>query len=245
MSNVLNQIGLELENHEQYEGENYEFENDEYEAFGNEFEALFESNYENQEVGMLNESEIMELTHELLAVSNEMELDRFLGKMFKKVGGAVRNFSRSSLGRMVGSALKSVASKALPFAGKALGTFVGGPFGGILGGQLAGMAGKAFGLELEGLSAEDREFEIGQAFVRFAADTARRASNLLNSKPNMPASQIARVALINSARHYAPGLFKTQGQSTTTPAPVAARSTCACRKRSGTWRMEGGRIILM
>lgn len=241
MSNVLNQIGLELENYEQYEGENYEFENDEYEAFGNEFEALFEGNYETMEEGVLNESEVMELTHELLSVSNEMELDRFLGKMFKKVSGAVRNFSRSSLGKMVGGALKSVARKALPFAGRALGTFVGGPLGGAIGGKLAGMAGKAFGLELEGLSAEDREYEIGQAFVRFAADTARRAANLMNTKPNMPASQIARTALTNSARHYAPGLFRNQSQSAT----PAARSSCACRKRSGTWRMEGGRIILM
>lgn len=244
MSNVLNQIGLELENFEQYEGENYEFENYEYETFGNEFEALFEGNYELMEMeGVLNENEVMELTHELLSISNEMELDRFLGKMFKKVGGAVRTFARSPIGKMVGGALKTVAKKALPIAGKALGTMVGGPIGGMIGGKLAGVAGKAFGLELEGLSAEDREFEVGQAFVRFAADATKRAANLMSTKPGMPAAQVARTALTNSARHYAPGLFRTPG---TTPAAASAgRGTCACRKRSGTWRMEGGRIILM
>ncbi len=244
MSNVLNQIGLELENFEQYEGENYEFENYEYETFGNEFESLFEGNYELMEMeGGLSENEVMELTHELLSISNEMELDRFLGKMFKKVGGAVRTFARSPIGKMVGGALKTVAKKALPIAGKALGTMVGGPIGGMIGGKLAGVAGKAFGLELEGLSAEDREFEVGQAFVRFAADTAKRAANLMNTKPGMPAAQIARTALTNSARHYAPGLFRTPGA--TAAAAPAGRGTCACRKRSGTWRMEGGRIILM
>jgi len=240
MSNVLNQIGLELENFEQYEGENFESENYEYESFGNEFEALFEGNFEMMEMeSTLNEGEIMELTHELLSVSNEMELDRFLGKLVRKVGGAVRNFAKSSAGKAIGGALKTVARKALPIAGKALGTFVGGPIGGAIGGKLAGMAGKAFGLELEGLSAEDREFEVGQAFVRFAADTTRRAANLMNTRPNMGAAQIARTALTNSARHYAPGLFRNQG------APSSARGGCACRKRSGTWRMEGGRIILM
>lgn len=240
MSNVLNQIGLELENFEQYEGENFEFENYEYESLGNEFEALFEGNFEMMEMeSTLNEGEIMELTHELLSVSNEMELDRFLGKLVRKVGGAVRNFAKSSAGRAIGGALKTVARKALPIAGKALGAFVGGPIGGAIGGKLAGMAGKAFGLELEGLSAEDREFEVGQAFVRFAADTTRRAANLMSTRPNMGAAQIARTALTNSARHYAPGLFRNQG------APSPARGGCACRKRSGTWRMEGGRIILM
>ena len=47
-------------------------------------------------------------------------------------------------------------------AGSALGGMVGGPLGAQLGGSLANMAGSALGLELEGLSNEDREFEAAK-----------------------------------------------------------------------------------
>jgi len=52
--------------------------------------------------------------------------------------------------------LKPLAEAALPIAGRAPGTFVCGPVGGMIGGKLASAVGRMFGLELEGLSVEDR-----------------------------------------------------------------------------------------
>ena len=62
-----------------------------------------------------------------------------------------------------------------PSAGRALGTFVGGPVSGMIGGKLASAAGRMFGLELEGLSVEDREFEVARRLVRFASATTKNA----------------------------------------------------------------------
>ena len=64
--------------------EEYEFED----------EADFEEEYESDEV--LNEEEVDELASELLEVSNEAELEQFLGGLIKKVGSAAGNFIRRS-----------------------------------------------------------------------------------------------------------------------------------------------------
>jgi hypothetical protein len=68
-----------------------------------------------------------------------------------------------------------LAKAALPIAGRALGAFVGGPVGGMFGGKPASAAGRMFGLEPEGLSAEDREFEAERGFVRFASAITKNA----------------------------------------------------------------------
>ena len=78
---------------------------------------------------------------------------------------------KSPIGQAVGGVLKGVAKKALPIAGGALGAYFGGPLGAKIGSGLAPAAGSALGLELEALSQEDREFEGGKQFVRFAANT--------------------------------------------------------------------------
>jgi len=70
------------------EMEGYEFEQFEAEQFGmGETGAVF------------NEVEEMELASELLGVSNEQELDRFLGDLIKKVGHAVGQVVRSPIGQ--------------------------------------------------------------------------------------------------------------------------------------------------
>lgn len=45
----------------------------------------------------------------------------------------------------------------------------------MIGSNLASVAGSALGLELEGLSPEDREFEAAKQFVRFAGQTVSNA----------------------------------------------------------------------
>src|SRR5262249_13183079 len=142
---------------------------------------------------------------ELLEVTNEQELEQFLGSVFKKIGGAVSKFAKSGVGKSVFGALKSVAKTALPIAGGALGTFFGGPIGATIGSNLAGMAGNALGLELEGLSQEDREFEAARQFVRFAGQTVQ---NAMEAAPHADPGTVAHAATVDAARLHAPGILR-------------------------------------
>ena len=201
------------------EGESFEFGNeDEGEVYG-----------EYQE-GVFSEAEEMELASELLGITTEAELDQFIGSLIKRAGSAVGKIVRSPIGRALGGALKGVAKVALPVAGKALGTFVGGPVGGMIGGKLASAASGALGLELEGLSQEDREFESARTFVRLAGEAARTAAK---ASPAAPPVQAAQQALAGAAQKHAPGLL--QG---------AAGATRGRGARSGRWIRRGGTIIV-
>jgi hypothetical protein len=64
--------------------------------------------------------------------------------------------------------LRDAARQSLPVLGRGVGQWLGGPTGGAVGADLAPAAGDLFGLELEGLSEQDGEFEAARAFVRFA-----------------------------------------------------------------------------
>ena len=171
-------------------------------------EAQGESFEMNEMSGELNETQEMEMAHELLEVSNEEELNMFLGSLIKKAGRGLSNFAKSSVGRAIGGALKAVAKKVIPIAGGALGTFVGGPLGGMVGSKLGSMASNLFELELEGLSPEDREFETARAFVRFANSAARQGASMASQRPSTPAPAITRQALAGAARQHAPGLLR-------------------------------------
>jgi len=211
-------------------------------------EGAFETAAEVQE-SPLGEAQEMELAAELLEVSSEEELDRFLGKLIRRAGQAAGRFVRSPVGRALGGALKSVARTALPMAGRALGTFVGGPVGGMIGGQLASAAGRAFGLELEGLSAEDREFEVARRFVRFGGAAARRAAM---TPPSVPPQTAARTAITVAARRHAPGLLRTGigGAGVAGVAGPATATTVAGPagygyQRRGIWMRRGRKIVLL
>ena len=171
-------------------------------------EAQGESFEMNEMSGELNETQEMELAHELLEVSNEEELNMFLGSLIKKAGRGLSNFAKSSVGRAIGGALKAVAKKVIPIAGGALGTFVGGPLGGMVGSKLGSMASNLFELELEGLSPEDREFEVARAYVRFANSAAQRGAAIQQRSPGAPAPAVTRQALATAARQHAPGLLR-------------------------------------
>lgn len=204
----------------------------------------------------LHEHEELELATELLEVTNEQELDRFLGGLIRRVGRVIR----SPVGRMVGGMLKGVAKRLLPIAGTALGTFVGGPAGAMLGGNLANLAGQALGLELEGLSHEDREFEVARRYVRLASSAVQNAARMQSS---MSPEAAARAAVIAAARQYAPGLLRPRrcpgsAPYANVPSPsisdvpyAAASSTFASStplpagsRRRGTWLRRGNRIVL-
>jgi hypothetical protein len=187
--------------HESHEAESHEHESHEHEsheAESHEHETL-------EAESPLNEAQEMELASELLEVSNEAELEYFFGKLARTVVRGAKRFIRSPQGRMLGSMLKGFAKKALPIAGTAVGSFFGGPLGGKIGGGLGNLASGLFELELEGLSHEDREFEVARQIARMGAAALNAAAR---APRNAAPGTIARRAFRAAARVYAPGLFR-------------------------------------
>jgi hypothetical protein len=194
----------------------------------------------------LQENEEIGLATEFLEISNEEELDHFLGGLIRRAGKALGKVARSQLARNIGSFLKPLAKAALPMVGKAIGTYFGGPVGGMVGGNVAPMAGQAFGLELQGMSNEDREYEVARRFVRFATEAARTA---LAAPPGTNPRAIAANCVVEAAKKFAPGLLRVatpmieQVGPSSVPGLPSAKITGVARNR-GQWYRHGNRIIL-
>lgn len=181
--------------------------------------------------GTLDEADEMELAAELLEVSDEAGLDQFLGSLIRKAGRAAGQAIRSSTGRALGGMLKGAAKKALPHIGRTLGGYFGGSAGADAGADIADQAGRIFDLELEGLSPEDKEFELARRFVRFASNAAQRAEVL---SPSEPPQAAARNATVAAARQHAPGLIADPGTSHTAPPS----------RTQGRWQRRGRTIVI-
>ena len=106
------------------------------------------------------------------------------------------------------------------------GNYFGGPAGGAIGGKLASAVGRIFGLELEGMSGEDQEFEVARRFVRLAASAAQKAA-------------AARSAVAAAARRHAPGLLSPSVGGTLSTAYGGGRA------RWGRWVRRGRKIIVL
>jgi len=218
----------EYDDEGEYEAEYETEDEDEYEDEG-EFEAEYEA-YE----AVFDEQEEMEMAAELLGVTEEAELDYFLRKLVKRVGRKARRFVKSKTGRRLRRILRKVAKKVLPIAGRAAGTYFGGPAGGAIGGMAGGTAGSIMGLELEGLSPEDQEFEVAKRVVRLAADATKKAAI---AQTKMPPEKAAKAAVIAAAKKHAPGLLR--------PTPSVTMPSMPGGKRSGRWMRRGSKIVLM
>lgn len=229
--------------------QNYESDYGEFEfEFEGEGEGESEFGYEGEAV--FDEVEEMEFAAQLLEITDEGELDQFLGKLIKKAGGAARAFIKSPVGRQLGGILKGAAKKALPVVGSALGNMVAPGIGGKIGGKLASGLGDAFGLELEGLSPQDQEFEVARSFVRLASEAAKNAASSAASAAGGSAQQAAKNAFIKAAQKHAPGLIKqANGGQTGMNGLSSQRDSRNGRgqsgSRSGRWIRKGNQIILL
>jgi hypothetical protein len=186
---------------------------------------------ETGETGVFSENEEMELAAELLGVASEQELDRFLGGLIWKAGRAVSQFVPTLIGQALGGILKGAVKQALPVVGLALGGYLGGEKGAQWDGQVAAAAEKVFGLELEGLSPEDKLYEGATYFVRFAGEAVKYAALTPTSAD---AKAAAQAAVVSAAQQLAPGLL----------APASASSAAPGHHRSGQWIRRGNTIIL-
>jgi hypothetical protein len=215
-----------------YEGE------DGQEMFPEVFQETYDEYYqaESDGEGLFNEIDEMELAASLLEISDEDELDQFIGGLLKKAVNTVRRVVPGPVLNTLGGALRNVARKALPMAGSAVGNWIAPGAGGRIGGQLASSAGRMFGLELEGLSMEDQEFEVARRYVRLAGEAVRQAAG---APSNVPPQAVAQRALMNAAQQHAPGLIG--GAGATTGATTGMRRR---RRSRGTWVRRGNVIIL-
>lgn len=185
-----------------------------------------------------NELQELELAAELLEVQNEEELDQFLGGLLKKAVPHIGKFIKSPAGKAVGGFLKGAVKKALPIAGKVFGNMIVPGLGGMIGGQLAGGIGSVLGLELEGLSDEDREFEVAKQLVRLGGAAASQAAAVPGN------ANAAKQAVIAAAKIHAPGLVKARGGC----GCGGPSAQCDCGShggQSGHWERRGGQIVLL
>jgi hypothetical protein len=144
---------------------------------------------------------------QLLDVTNEAELESFLGRL---VDSAVRRAGvrvpAATRGALV-AVLRRTAERTL----STLTTALGDPLGPAeVGPSAAETAARVYGLELEGMSAEDRDYEIARQFLRFARAVAARAARA-------PAAAVG-AAVAGASRELAPGLLPPQPDM-----PIGAR----------------------
>jgi hypothetical protein len=182
---------------------------------------------------VFGETEQMELASELLEITSEGELDRFLGNLIGRAGQAIGKFVKSPEGRAIGGLLKGAAKQVLPGLGSAVGGYLGGATGARFGSDVASAAGRAFGLELEGLSDEDRDFEVARRFVNFAGEAVK---NVALAPAGLDPRTQANAAMLAAAKTHAPGLISPR-QAGRGPQP-------SCPLTSGRWARRGNKIVL-
>lgn len=154
--------------------------------------------------GLLNEMDEMTFASELLEVRGEQELNHFLKTLILQVAKAVGTPVPAPVGHAIVGLIKSALQQVLSGDATRVGSLIGGPFGVTVSGQLASIAGPKLGLELEGLSHEDREFETARQLVRFSSEAVRNAIAALDRNPDAA----ARAGVLAAARRYMPGLLR-------------------------------------
>jgi hypothetical protein len=150
-----------------------------------------------------SEEEEAELAMELLTVSSDAALDRFLGKLVKRAWRGVKKAGK--IARPLGGVLKGLAKRALPFVGGALGSFI--PIPGVgtaVGTALGSAVGNALEAEFGELEAGDQAFEMARRFVRIAGSAAQQAATAAGGA--VEPRQAVHTALAGAARRHLPGL---------------------------------------
>jgi hypothetical protein len=95
-------------------------------------------------------------------------------------------------------------------------------------GDVKRKASAIFGMELEGLSPEDKEFELARRFVRLAGDAVAQARSRSGQEP----AHAVQMALLQASRKHAPGLLRQRAQTAQTAS-------------AGRWRRRGNRIEVL
>jgi hypothetical protein len=191
-----------------------------------------EYNFEEEAYELTEEQEI-DLAAELLAVSNEDELDQFLGGLLKKAKGAI--------GPALKKYVKPLAKKLIPLAATAVGGYFGGPMGAKLGNKLGSFATTLFEVDFESMDSEAMEMEVARNFVRFANAAA---TNAAAAPPTADPNRAAKTAIVQAAKTHAPGLVRKPGIASAIGSNVISANVTQ-RRNSGRWIRKQGRVVLL
>ena len=191
-----------------------------------------ESDYEDGTYEISEEEEI-DLAAELLAVSDEGELDEFFRNLLKK--------ARSVAVPALKKYLKPLARKALPFAARAVGGFFGGPAGAAIGGKLGSYASTLFEVDFESMDGEVQDLEVARRFVRFASAAANNAAASGNTGDP---TAVARKAIVQAAKVHAPGLVRPRPRGSDVRSGRGGQVS-ASGANTGRWIRRGRHILLL
>lgn len=181
---------------------------------------------------VFSEADEMELAVGLLGITNHAELEQFLGGVVDQASRTVGKAATSAGKGALTGILTTAAKKALPVIDSALDGLPGLAPSTATTSRVVKAAAKYLGLELEGLSPEDQEFEAARQFIRFAADATRNAVG-------GPVATPAHAAAAQAAHRFAPGLRSSVAGA---PAPIEEPRAPA---QSGQWVRRGPNIIVI
>jgi hypothetical protein len=131
----------------------------------------------------------------LLDVTSPAELDGFLRRLLVDVVRRSGGQLPVERARALLSTLRQLALRTVPTLAWASPPAPSSP---------VAAAAQAYGLELEGLSAEDRDFEIARQFTRLADAAINHAAH---RSPTLPARTTVGQAMATAAEQFAPGLL--------------------------------------
>lgn len=198
----LDRVSMQREH--EYEGEGHELEGEYNGEYAGEYTGEFAGEYNEYGEyesggGVLQEGEVMELATRLLTVSSDRELDRFLAGLVGRGVQAVGRALSGPVGQAVVTAARPLVEAALPALSGAAGQGWGGPPPGA---SIDPAAARELGLELEGMSYEDRELEVAKQVVRLASTAGAMAST---APANAPPEMVANEAVAAAQAQVAPG----------------------------------------
>lgn len=141
---------------------------------------------------VFNNIDAMSLAIDLLEVNTKPQLNPAVRRIVRRATQVIGRPLSNPVAMALSNLLETAVRVALPDKGTGL----------AAAGSRAPAKARFFGLELEGLSPEDQEFETAKAFVRFAGEAVRRATSVPDQ---VPPRRAALMAAMQSARWLAPG----------------------------------------
>ena len=186
----------------------------------------------------LTEAQELALASEVLEISNEEELEQFLGDLWNATKAAASKAYNSDVVKAAIPGLKAVGVAVLPKAAGWLANRYAPGTGDMASAGVQAAVDQWLKEELEGLSGEDREFETARRYVRFVDDTFRRAAQ---TPDRVSPPVAAQVVLRDAAREHVPGLvpFLVQLRN---GSPVGGSGVEAAA--SGSWTRQGSLIVI-
>lgn len=182
--------------------------------------------------GILDESQEIELSAALLEVVNHEQLDCLLRRVVEEADVVIGALLAPSVKQALVDLLTHVLGQITSATNRRTVTITGASLGKRIGAALAALAGQVLGIELEGLSPEDREFEAGKQFIRFGAETAR---NAIEGASGTSPADLAHAAAVEAAQIFAPGLALARSAPLADDhASFSKTSTCNSVQRYGT-----------